>query len=195
MREQQIPTISVNEPVTEPESIWSVHLATRKDGFGQNVYLGEDEIAHYNADPDGFAARYFGLADVEEYREWVASDGAPRCSEYTRKGTLCSTRIGGNWGVKYWRQHHRMTACHQHGGDEVAPLPSDREPNRYSRKPARLDRRCEAIAKPPQSWSGATWQWGPHQCGKSGTHFREGHRVCHLHRDCTDVAFIDGGRS
>jgi hypothetical protein len=182
----------INKPVTEPESIWSVYLVTDSCGRGQNVLLGDDEVAQYNADPDGFAARYFGLADVAEYREWVACDGAPLCSERTKSGKPCSGRVGKNHGVAYWRQHHRTAPCRTHGGD-APPQPPTREP-RDRRHPASDDRRCEAMVKAPDSWNGCAWQWGPHQCGKPGTHIRDGRRVCNVHRDCAVVAFVARGR-
>jgi len=105
---------AINAPVTEPEQIWSVYLVTRRDGCGQNVYLGDDEIARYNADPDGFAANHFGFENVEDYREWVETSNAALCSERTKNGKLCGNSIGMTYKPEVWRERHRSGPCFLH---------------------------------------------------------------------------------
>jgi len=202
----QISTIStdqINEPATKHVEVsWTALLLTTRYGSGEEVeFFSAAEAAAYNADPDGFAAKYFGLTDAEEYREWVACNGAPLCSERSKSGKPCPRRIGSptDYPPHVWLAFHRSRPCEKHGGDafNTGPMPPPRPGGAYRRRyPARADRRCEAITKPPEHWIGEAWAWGPHQCGLSGAFKRDGRRVCHLHRDCADVAFIsDGSRS
>jgi hypothetical protein len=195
---------TINEPATRHVEVsWTACLLTRRDGGGEPIeFYSEDEAEQFNADPDGFAAKHFGFDDVDDYREWVACNGAPLCSERTKSGKPCNRQIGQNHGVEYWRQNHRMVPCPKHGGEPVnsGPMPphAQTEPcigYRRRRYPPPDHRRCEAITKPPDFWNGQAWAWGAHRCGMPGTYEREGKRVCHVHRDCTDIAFIDGGRS
>ena len=75
------------------------------------------EINQYNANPDAYAARYFGLT-IDQYYEWVESHATALCSERTRSGRLCRNRIGA--GVlltsSAWLQQHRSAPCFIHGG-------------------------------------------------------------------------------
>ena len=46
---------------------------------GGKSSLTQEQILRYNADPDAFAARYFGFATADEYREWIEWKGK-RCA-------------------------------------------------------------------------------------------------------------------
>lgn len=196
----------INEPATKyVEVIWSAYLLTGKNGQGENYdFSDKDEVATYNADPDGFAAKHFGFDDVDDYREWVACSGVPLCSERTKAGKVCANSIGQalHYSPREWLAFHRSEPCHKHGGaapgEGQMPPSAQTEPRPpgYSRKrryPPPEHRRCEVIVKPPSFWNGQAWQWGSHRCGLSGTFQRNGHRVCRVHRDCGVVAFVDEG--
>src|SRR5262245_132137 len=58
----------INEPCHEPPR-WEIPLPGA-DGGGSTVFLSADQLARYNADPDGYAAKYFGLS-LEEYYTYV----------------------------------------------------------------------------------------------------------------------------
>src|SRR4051812_26093523 len=119
---------NLNRPVTEPDLIWQAFLLTGANGQGENYWLDEDEVARYNADPDGFAAKHFGFDDVDDYREWVVCNGAPLCSERTKSGKPCARRIGDplNHPPRDWLTFHRSRPCQKHGG-EIGPMPPDVE--------------------------------------------------------------------
>jgi hypothetical protein len=111
----------INEPATKyVEVIWSVFLLTGKNRQGENYdFSDESEVARYNADPDGFAAKHFGFDDVDDYREWVACDGAPLCSERTKKGRLCRNYACERIHIhtpQDWLRLHRSGPCFVHGG-------------------------------------------------------------------------------
>jgi hypothetical protein len=176
----QTQATSVNKPI-EPytETVWEGTLLS--GGGGENINLTEYEAAVYNADPDAFAAKYFGCISVEEYREWVASNGTPLCSERTKAGHLCSNRIaarryGREHGLDFWRQHHRTSPCPTHGGELIREVPPDR---------CRIadDCRCEALAKGDD-------RWAPHRCGLRSTHVRDGRKVCQRHLKAPTVSFV-----
>jgi hypothetical protein len=177
------PKDAINEPINPTDVTYIVCLRTV--GGGETLFLGRRELDQYNRDPDAFAARHFGLKDVAEYHEWIASNGTSLCSERMRNGKLCSNQIGMRHerGLQYWREHHRTEPCRSHGGDEREKPP----PRWLGRYPVAADRRCEALTRSQDTCD--------HQCGLSGTHVRDGRRVCHMHRDCADVDFIDGGRT
>jgi phosphoglycolate phosphatase-like HAD superfamily hydrolase len=68
---------------------------------------------------DGFAAKHFGFDDVDDYREWVACDGAPLCSERTKKGRLCRNYACERIHIhtpQDWLRLHRSGPCFVHGG-------------------------------------------------------------------------------
>lgn len=108
------------EPINEPEPVApnDYLLCISRPGGGETIYVGQDEIDRYNADPDLFAAKYYGFATSDEYREWIETDGTARCSERTRAGKLCSNPNGGGsqLDAKEWRARHRSRACSTHGG-------------------------------------------------------------------------------
>lgn len=63
---------------------------------------------------------------------------------------------------------------------------------RRRRYPIPDQRRCEALAHPNDNPRYCPdWQRGVHRCGLSGTHVRDGRKVCRAHRDCERVAYFD----
>jgi hypothetical protein len=89
---------------------------------GHDIYFDDDKDADaYREDPDGFAARYFGLSR-EDYREWVLSNGRPMCGAVTKRGTLCKNPARNSGGHQCdhaeWqtigRTIHRQVYCGIH---------------------------------------------------------------------------------
>jgi hypothetical protein len=109
----------INKPKVHvyTETFYSVFLRGAECG-GQPLYLGETEAAAYEANPDLFAAKHFGFATVETYREWASLEGLPRCSEHTAQGKQCNA-IGGprTRSEAEWVARHRNAPCKRHGGE------------------------------------------------------------------------------
>jgi hypothetical protein len=94
----------------------SEHLGVRlaAPGGGINVMLGTTALTQYRADPDGFAAEYFELT-LNEYAEWIATEGAPRCEAHTASGELCKNLTGGyQLEAAEWKTLHRKLSCVSH---------------------------------------------------------------------------------
>jgi hypothetical protein len=181
-RSHQICKAKINEPVDLADATWIVEFDGPCGTADGTHSLGRDEVEQYNADPDLFAAKALGFATADEYREWVECNGAPLCGERTKSGKLCRNQIGRiQQSPDNWREHHRSRACASHGG-EAEPPPPTRPPSRSESKyPVADDRRCEALAHPPDYWNRQAWQWGEHRCGNYGSLVRDGRRVCHAH--------------
>jgi hypothetical protein len=82
---------------------------------GESIYLNKEEAEQYNADPDDYAARHFGISK-REYREWIECGGTALCSQRTRAGKLCKNSVGGELQPDKWKRLHRTAVCHCHGG-------------------------------------------------------------------------------
>jgi hypothetical protein len=80
---------------------------------GEEVYITEAQIAEWQADPDLFAARHFGLT-VDEYREWIELNGKALCGKLTKSGRPCNAAFGFQLDVGEWKRRHRREACHAH---------------------------------------------------------------------------------
>jgi hypothetical protein len=85
-----------------------------------DIRLDEDEAREFDRDPDGYAARHFGLT-TEEYREWIANVGRPCCGCLTMDGYLCGNGIGRlSMEAAEWKQKHRRSACTIHKNKPLA---------------------------------------------------------------------------
>jgi hypothetical protein len=74
----------------------------------------EEEVAAYDADPDLFAADYFGLT-LDEYREWIRTDGTPLCGAITKAGKPCPVALGPmQRELGPWLALHRNGLCSAH---------------------------------------------------------------------------------
>jgi hypothetical protein len=83
---------------------------------GETIYLDDDaSIAAFKADPDRFAADYFGLT-IEQYREWVTSFGTALCGAKTKLGTDCNNILprGHQCRADEWKSRHRKSLCAVH---------------------------------------------------------------------------------
>jgi hypothetical protein len=114
---KQFTARAINQPIELDPDIDCVHLIERfylNGPSGTNVWLDEEELARYNADPDQFTAAHFGFSTVDEYREWVACNNAALCSERTKSGKLCGNSIGMTYRPENWRARHRSGPCFLH---------------------------------------------------------------------------------
>jgi hypothetical protein len=82
---------------------------------------GTDAMIDYMAQPESYAARYFGFVrddgwtDFEAHDEWQDTDGLPLCGATTRMGQLCSNSLATrSLPAAAWRRLHRHGRCHVH---------------------------------------------------------------------------------
>lgn len=66
----------------------------RAPGGSATISLEPDDVPAFIEDRDSFAARHFGVSR-QQYLDWVATDGAPRCGATTKKGTRCQNSVSG----------------------------------------------------------------------------------------------------
>lgn len=94
------------------EAFWSACMAS--PGGATTIHLDESEVAAFDGDPDGYAAKYFGLS-LQDYYEWVHLDGTPLCGETTKSGALCKVPCGRTQlGPSEWSERHRNEVCGTH---------------------------------------------------------------------------------
>ena len=86
-------------------------------GVPRTLHLDQDELAEYLADPDLFAAEYLGLT-IDQYREWIALEGAALCGERTKAGHPCRSVVKYCDDPAEWLELHRSVACVNHGGEK-----------------------------------------------------------------------------
>lgn len=63
-------------------------------GGSTTISLEPDQVPAFVQDRDAFAAKHFGVT-CQQYLDWVATDGAPRCGATTTKGTRCGNFVSG----------------------------------------------------------------------------------------------------
>lgn len=86
-----------------------------RPGGGETLYLDQNELVEFDRDPEAFAARYYGFADVDPYREWVTLDGTALCGEQTKSGKLCRNSISHiQLRAADWKALHRTRPCTVH---------------------------------------------------------------------------------
>jgi hypothetical protein len=96
------------------EAIWIANVTTVWGG--EDIYMDAAEAKRYDADPDAYAAKHFGLTKIEYY-QWLDTEGAPLCSHRTAAGDNCRNRTGGSQLVpRSWKIKHRKLLCVAHGG-------------------------------------------------------------------------------
>jgi hypothetical protein len=90
-------------------------------GGSRSLHIDESQIPEYNANPDAFVAKHFGMT-VQEYREWVQLDGMPLCGTITKKGSFCRNPVGRiQMKAKEWLAKHRICYCTVHQRRLEAP--------------------------------------------------------------------------
>lgn len=95
------------------EAIWVANVAV--PGGGNTIFITTpEEAAHYNADPDAYAAEHFGLSKID-YLQWIDTDGAALCGHRTKGGDLCRNLVSRiQLGAKEWKAKHRKALCTTH---------------------------------------------------------------------------------
>jgi hypothetical protein len=87
-----------------------------------------EDVVRFKADPDAFAGAHFGLTK-DQYREWIAHDGAALCSKCANSGYLCGNAVSEEqMDADDWKMHHRQRACRVHGGPPPARRTLPRAP-------------------------------------------------------------------
>jgi len=89
-------------------------------GGGASIILKASELDAFCADPEAFFALRSG-ALKEEYRQWVETEGTPRCGASTTKGTRCGNIVSGGiqMSLERWLQEDGGF-CTVHGGPTSA---------------------------------------------------------------------------
>ncbi|TAV04526.1 hypothetical protein [Rhizobium ruizarguesonis] len=86
-------------------------------GGGQTVSVPSNSVPEYVADPQGFAAKLFGVTK-EQYLLWVEMDGMPQCGATTKNSSRCKNGISGGSqrSIEEWL---RLDGdyCAVHGGE------------------------------------------------------------------------------
>jgi hypothetical protein len=87
----------------------------RVPGGTIGIFISDDEeAAAYDADPDLWAADYFGQTR-EQYREWIFTDGTPLCGATTKAGEPCPVPLGHvQQQIRPWLALHRKGLCSAH---------------------------------------------------------------------------------
>lgn len=94
------------------EPMWIANVAVPEGGH--DIYMDEAEAEKYNADPDAYAAQYFGLTKIE-YLQWLDLEGSPLCGHRTAGGDPCRNRTGGfQLSASEWKARHRKFICAAH---------------------------------------------------------------------------------
>ncbi len=101
---------AINEQINDPV----VHIALAHPFGGEAIAISLRDLEKYNNDPDGYAAKHFGLTR-DEYKEWIELDGKPRCGAQTRAGQFCKSALSGMMGdSREWLGIHRQEYCRSH---------------------------------------------------------------------------------
>ena len=109
----------INKPIDPNDCAYLVCL--EHPCGGETLEIGRRELDTYNADPDRYAAKHFGFATADEYREWIETNGTPLCSERTKSGHPCRQMVSrGQLDPAEWKQLHRNVACWMHSKTEAA---------------------------------------------------------------------------
>jgi hypothetical protein len=105
------------EPLNLPDGVWTESFVCLCHPCGgETITLSAEEVERYKRDPDGFAATHF-RPTTNEYREWIAETGLPRCAARTKSGQLCRNSVGPQSDAFQWKATHRLLFCSVHCGD------------------------------------------------------------------------------
>lgn len=107
-----------NEPINKPARVIIYAELRDATGYVHMVTFADAAAASaYDADPDGYAALYFGLSR-DAYVEWITLSGQALCGATTAKGNPCQQGLGTGTGLnaETWMGLHRNAYCKAHGG-------------------------------------------------------------------------------
>jgi hypothetical protein len=112
-----------NEPSTVQYRAYLVMpCPTGGDADAEIYFENADEASAYDADPDGWAAEYFGLT-VAQYYEWLDRDGYPLCAAVTTTGRPCRNVLVNSWRISSAQEFftlHRKDYCYAHQRRSIA---------------------------------------------------------------------------
>lgn len=85
-------------------------------GGGKNISLNAEDLEAFCADPEGYYALRQGVTK-DEYLQWVATEGTPRCGALNSDGARCGNQVSGGiqMGLERWLQEDGGL-CAIHGG-------------------------------------------------------------------------------
>ena len=85
------------------------------------VWLSAHEMPRYLEHRAEFAAEYYGVT-LQQYREWLETDGTPRCRAMTKAGKPCKNPAGDcvRVGIHEWVAFDGEF-CWRHAFDEWKP--------------------------------------------------------------------------
>lgn len=88
-------------------------------GGAKTFFVTAEDLSLYLEDKDEFAAKQFGVP-VEDYLEWVETEGTPRCGAKTAKGKRCKNFVSGgiHMNIHTWRELDGGY-CAVHGGESA----------------------------------------------------------------------------
>lgn len=86
-------------------------------GGTETVTLTEQEMNTYIDNPIKFAADRHKVS-IEDYTNWIATDGSPRCGATTKSGRICKNHLsgGGQRPINEWLELDGGL-CATHGGE------------------------------------------------------------------------------
>ena len=86
-------------------------------GGAESIWLKPDNIGVFIDDPELAAANYY-KASRQEYRDWIATEGTPRCGATTKSGKRCRNIVSGGIQQPFprWLQLDGGF-CAVHGGE------------------------------------------------------------------------------
>lgn len=92
----------------------------RAPGGNRSLTLAAHELETFCNDPEGFFALKHGVT-IDEYRQWVETDGTPRCGAKTSKGKRCGNVVSGGiqMSLERWLEEDGGF-CAVHGGEGSA---------------------------------------------------------------------------
>ena len=99
--------------------LYHIYIANLTTAWGgQDVHLTEQQALEYVHDPDGFAAKHFGLTR-EEYHEWAERNGRALCGGKNSVGKPCGNTLtrGCQLNAQTWKARHRSEYCKIDGGE------------------------------------------------------------------------------
>lgn len=102
------------EPLNSPDVNDEGLVCLAHPRGGETIRLHVQEVHPFQQDPDGFAARHFGLSK-QEYRDWVFHEGYALCAAQTKAGKPCPNFVTQHGtDPAEWKAAHRSEYCGSH---------------------------------------------------------------------------------
>ena len=82
------------------------------------VSLTPEQVVAYLSEGLDYVLGLQGI-DPSEYEEWQATDGLALCMETPKSGKLCGNQVASQCDLPTWKNLHRNSYCHLHGGLQI----------------------------------------------------------------------------